>query len=226
LLKEKLRFPGIPGFFLSQNRQPAAKERNVQIKQLDPNATDLPLDRIIYIYRQAFGEAPWNEGYKCPKCESEFPLAETSKVCPRCVLTGESVYLVEYWPYDIVLADFEAQMKMPNAICLVAEIAGEVVGFAWGYDVLMSEELAEKIEAPRVARKLDGRFFCLDECAVEPCLQIKGIGKSIVRQIRSMERTQRFLVRTRSDCKMYPLLMHMGAEVVEKITRNRVIMVF
>ncbi|MBL7058251.1 GNAT family N-acetyltransferase [Patescibacteria group bacterium] len=115
-------------------------------------------------------------------------------------------------------------MMKPDPVCVIAQSDEGVVGFAWGYQVSASPELDEHLDAPNLHRSLNGDFFYLDECALVPAYQGKGIGKLLVSHIFCEQQQGQILLRTMSDSRMYNLIKHMKGETVQHISRERVIM--
>ena len=180
--------------------------------------------KIASVYQQSFGGEPWNEGYLCPLCESVFARTPVLNTCPKCAEQFMKILVVEYWPMNKVILDFYHEMKKPNPICLVAQSDSKVVGFAWGYQISAHQDLDSHLDAPDLHRLLHGDFFYLDECALTPHYQGRGIGKLLVNQIFHEQREGRVLLRTMNESRMCNLIKNMGGEVVQHISRNRVIM--
>ena len=178
---------------------------------------------IVYVYQQAFGGEPWNEGYLCPVCETAVALADGPKECPECAKLGRSVIMVEYWPESKVVSDYYREMMRPGSLCVIARDNKETIGFAWGYKVSVTPELDKHLEAPELHTLIDGDFFYLDECAVVPQHQGKGFGALLMERVRGTSR--RILLRTMDGSRMCRLVTRMGGKIVQHISRGRVIMV-
>lgn len=177
---------------------------------------------ITDAYREAFGGEPWNEGYLCPICGLIVSLGTGFRICPDCAGESQRVLLVEYWAASKVISDFYNEMRKPGAMCLVSEKDGAVIGFAWGYQIVVSPELAEHLEALGLDERVQGSFFYLDECAVVPAYQGRGIGRLIVRRVFAEK--QRILLRTLNGSRMFRIVSHLGGEIIQYISRERVIM--
>jgi GNAT superfamily N-acetyltransferase len=202
---------------------------NISIQKVEPfrfGYSEEMVRSIVLVYRKAFGGEPWNEGYVCPVCGDAFPLAEIRALCPSCATRGESVLLVEYWPTSKVISDFYREMKKPEALCLVAKNdAGKVVGFIWGYKIVVDEHIDDYLEAPGLSRLIGGEFFYLDDAAVLPEYQRKGIGKNLIAHMLRMRPQKNILARTLDQSQMFRILTDFNGKTVLDITRNRVIVV-
>ncbi len=179
---------------------------------------------IAEAYRLTFGGEPWNEGYKCPVCESVLPLAMNARTCPACEAKGKQVLLAEHWPIGKIISDFYGEMSRAGAVCFIARAEGALVGFAWGYEMDVLPETDVHLEAPGLYRLLRGQFFYLDEVAVLPALQGRGIGKDLVRNIVLSQDQPNIILRTLYGSQMFHLARHMRGETILHISRQRVIM--
>lgn len=193
------------------------------------SSDDFLVRGLVRVYQEAFGGEPWNEGYKCPLCEAIFPLSFTETICPPCRSNdNKQIELVEYWPAEQVMADFYAEMAKPGAICVVdcgqAGPDWPVRGFAWGYDLTVGPATEQKLESPGLSDLVTGTFFYLDECAVLPSYQSQGRGKVLLGAIFSQQPHRLILLRTLMDSRMCRMIQRMGGEIVQHISRNRVIM--
>lgn len=191
---------------------------------VNPLARPSYVTQIVSVYRLAFGGKPWNEGYLCPRCQAVVALEHRDAICPVCRANGRSVLLVEYWPVSKVTLDFYAEMEKPGALCAVAHEMDCVFAFAWGYLVRAGQELDVHLEAEGLHNVLEGDFFYLDECAVHPAAQGQGMGKNLVRYIFGQQPQKKVLLRTMDNSRMCSLIKHMGGEIMQKISRDRVIM--
>ena len=181
----------------------------------------MAVNGIIDVYRAAFGNAPWNEGYKCEACESVFPMGISAPTC--CKSCGGT--LVEFWPAEVVLSDFQKEMKKPKAVCFVALENSSVVGFVWGYEVKREVSLSTYLDAPDVHTCLtEEHYFYLDECAVEPTMQRKGAGKLLIKEILSKQECEHILLRTLNDSPMRAIISKFGGSILQHSSRERVIM--
>lgn len=179
--------------------------------------------QIARAYRQIFGDEPWDEGYRCLTCEAIFPLRGTFVLCPQCEERGETAELVDYWPEEKVASDFCLEMSKPGSRCLVARDGDDLVGFAWGYQLAVNDELDGKLEAPGLASLLpSGTFFYCDETGVIKSYRNQGVGTKLARSLFSGQ--ERVLLRTLADSTMFRIVKRLGGGVVSRITRNRVIM--
>ncbi|MFA6521817.1 MAG: GNAT family N-acetyltransferase, partial [Candidatus Gracilibacteria bacterium] len=177
----------------------------MKIIKINPFEQPQMVGAIASVYQQSFGGEPWNEGYLCPLCESVFASTPTLSTCPKCTEQSLSVLVVEYWPISKVVSDFYREMKNPNPICTVAQSDDGVIGFAWGYQVSAGSDLDKYLDAPDLRQSLRGDFFYLDECALTPFHQGRGVGKLLVKQIFREQKQGRILLRTMNDSRMYNL---------------------
>lgn len=191
----------------------------MNIVKIDPFGQSAKVKAIALAYQQAFGGEPWNEGYICPVCEKVFARVPSIETCSVC---GDLV--IEYWPIAKIVEDFQREMNKTDALCIVAMEQESVIGFAWGYRVSVDHTLDEHLDAPDVHRLLHGDFFYLDECALVPEYQGKGIGTVLVEQIFFQQPFKHVLLRTMRDSRMFSIVRHKGGNVVLSITRGRVIM--
>jgi ribosomal protein S18 acetylase RimI-like enzyme len=181
------------------------------------------VESIVSIYVHAFGNEPWNEGFICPICRTTFPISHPHEHCAECEKKSKHILLAEYWPRSTVLADFYREMAKPEPICIVAK-ASATVGFAWGYRVTVNKELSTKLEAPDLYQRIEGDFFYLDECAIAPSHQGRGIGKALVHGLLRAQNQDRILLRTLMHSRMHALITHMDGTEIVRISRNRVMM--
>lgn len=182
------------------------------------------INDIARAYQQTFAGYPWFEGYKCPVCGKGFPLSHTEKTCAMCSTTEKQVLLVDYWPSSTIVSDFNKEMAKPGAICVVANVNEEIIGFTWGYNVLGSPDLDSRLDAPSLHQRHSGKYFYLDEVAVVPDYQGKGVGRKLIAKIICMQLHEQILLRTKEDGPMFNLVLKIGGEVIQRISRERVIM--
>jgi ribosomal protein S18 acetylase RimI-like enzyme len=115
-------------------------------------------------------------------------------------------------------------MQKPEALCIAAEDAGRLLGFAWGYWIAADANIDGYLEAPGLHALVSGDFFYLDEVAVTPERQRAGVGKMVVREIFERQSRKSILLRTLHESQMFRLIEHMGGRTVLHISRGRVIM--
>ncbi|MBI4599742.1 GNAT family N-acetyltransferase [Candidatus Uhrbacteria bacterium] len=131
----------------------------------------------------------------------------------------------ETWDIETIKKDFSNEMKRRGAVCVVAQIEAEVVGFAWGYTISTPDPaLEEHLDAPGIHNALYGNYFYLDECAVTPSQHGRGIGKKIVQAIFAEQKHAQALLRTKDGSPMFHLIARMGGNVIQRISGERVIM--
>jgi len=197
---------------------------SISIHRIEPSSDPETVRGVVAAYQRTFGGEPWNEGYVCPVCGDAFPLSRTDRSCPSCARNGRSVLLNEYWPASKVASDFDREMGKPEALCLVAKDGDVVVGFIWGYQIVIDEHIDDYLESPGLSRLINGPFFYLDDAAVIPEYQCQGIGKKLVAQMLRVQPEKNILARTLDGCRMFRILTDFRGETVLHITRNRVIM--
>lgn len=192
----------------------------MKIRNIDTSREPETVLAIASAYQQAFGYAPWNEGFTCQKCKFKYPLSYSDRHCSQCDTTDE---LVEYWPKDRVLSDFRSEMRNQGSLCVVAEEKSEVVGFAWGYDLTMCEETSYKLDSPNLHTLVSGKIFYLDEIAVIPTRQGKGVGKRLMEAIIPAG-NKVALLRTLAKSPMQYLASSLGWREIMSISQERIIM--
>ncbi|MCX6797964.1 MAG: GNAT family N-acetyltransferase [Candidatus Falkowbacteria bacterium] len=196
----------------------------MKIEKIDPFRQVELVGAIILAYQQTFGQAPWNEGYKCPICNLTLSLNERQTCCPDCLNKGKSVLMVKYWPTSKVLSDFYQEMSKPDSLCLVAKGDEEILGFSWGYQISINPEIDAHLEAPGLHKLVSGNYFYLDEVAVLPQYQGKGIGRNLIKQLFENQPYKRIILRTLKESQMSNLIISMAGEIILPISRDRVIM--
>lgn len=182
------------------------------------------VEAIASIYRQSFGGEPWNEGYVCPVCSAIYALSCDIKICVNCAGDSKNVLLVECWPLQKVVTDFYTEMSKSDPVCIVAQADKNVIGFAWGYRVSANPDLDMHMEAHDLHHSLEGDYFYLDECALSPKHQGCGIGKLLVRHIIREQSHVEVLLRTMNNSRMCSLIKNMEGEIIQHVSRGRVIM--
>lgn len=209
--------------------------KTVAIQQLLPfdarsyHASNL-VKETVEVYRKVFGGSPWNEGYKCPVCNGVYALDYQHRYCPKCgefdcrCGPGAKIPLVEFWPTSQVMTDFYSQMKKNGALCLVAVKSQGVIGFTWGYELSVSADVDEHLEAPGLHKIIVGEYFYLDEVGVLPGYQKQGIGKKLLEKLFLKQGRKPILLRTLKESPMRRLIEKMGGKIVLEISRDRVIM--
>ena len=196
----------------------------MKIEVINPFKQHDVVENVVFAYQKVFGGEPWKEGYKCPICEKEVSLIFESKFCPVCQSDEKSILLVESWPKSKVVSDFYREMSKPEALCLVANKRQGVIGFTWGYKINITHETDAYLDAPNIHKLVTGEVFYLDEVAVLPEYQSKGIGKRLVKEIISNQKHKTILLRTLADSPMFYLTKNIGGKVILNISRGRVIM--
>lgn len=195
----------------------------MKIEKIDPACPETAA-KIASVYKTTFGSEPWNEGWVCPSCQTIFPLAHPAENCPACASQGNSILLREYWPLPKIVSDFQTEMAKPKSLCLVAVSGTEIVGFAWGYEIIVDPETDRYLEAPGLHQIASGAYFYLDEAAILPPYQGQGIGSKIIRRIFAEQEQNSILLRTLKNSRMFRIIQKMDGRPTLSISRDRVIM--
>ena len=196
----------------------------MNIEKINPFRQPDLVTSIVSVYQKVFGNAPWNEGCKCPVCGQTYSLDKNATYCLNCRNEDNLVILTEYWPTSRVISDFYREMQKPNAICIVAIVDYKVVGFTWGYEINISGEIDFHLDAPGLSEVINGSVFYLDEVAVLPEFQGQGIGSQLINQIFLSQPNKKVLLRTLDESKMFKIIKKMDGGPIMPISNNRVIM--
>ena len=199
----------------------------MKIEIINPYTQPAVVEEIANIYQKVFGDLPWNEGYKCPACDSSFSLRIESKLCPNCIQQELHILLIPYWPVSKIISDFYHEMARNKSICIIGNINSEIIGFAWGYEIIMSEETDTYLGARGLSTKTGiKKFFYLDEVGIKPNNQCQGFGKKLLTAIFSLQNEKNIMLRTMKDSRMYFLIKNIGGREIFSITNSKsVIMV-
>lgn len=202
----------------------------MEVKDVKPFKDAKTVAQIAMVYQQAFGNAPWNEGYKCPICETVVPLNSFDLVCPVCLKKANSINLIEYWPISKVISDFYAEMAKPESFCLTVEDE-QVLGFVWGYKLETTPITSLYLEAPGLDKIIKKRFtsaerdfLYIDEVAISPKYQGQGIGYRLMENVFYRYPGKTLYLRTLENSAMFKLATKMEGKIVLKISKGRVIM--
>ncbi len=192
--------------------------------KIDPFKQPETVEAISLVYQQSFGGEPWDEGYLCPVCKKVFALIPSIKICSSCAEQLRNVLVVEYWPTSKIIRDFYREMMNPDSICVIVQSHEKVIGFVWGYRVSTNPDLDKHLDALNLHQSLYGNFFYLDECAIMPSCQGRGIGKLLVNYVLREQQQKQVLLRTMDKSRMYNLIKNIGGEIVQRISHGRIIM--
>lgn len=198
----------------------------IKIRRLNQYPPPEELRQIVQAYRLIFGSEPWNEGYKCPLCEATYPISNSplELTCPKCNKAGRQILMIDYWPEATVISDFYNQMMKKSARCFVAEDNKKIIGFAWGYEIIINQQTSNYLEASGLTNLLEvGKVhFYGDETAVlkEYCHQ--GIGTRLTKELFTGEKN--ILLRTLAGSTMHHIINRLGGEIILPISRERIIM--
>lgn len=202
----------------------------MEVKVIKPFKDAKTVAQIAMVYQQAFGNAPWNEGYKCPICETVVPLNSFDLVCPVCLKKANSINLIEYWPISKVISDFYAEMAKPESFCLTIKDK-QVIGFTWGYKLENTPATSLYLEAPGLDEIIKKEYLCgkmdflyIDEMAVSPEYQGQGIGFELMTNVFYRYPRETIYLRTLEDSAMFKLVIKMEGKTILKISKGRIIM--
>lgn len=130
----------------------------------------------------------------------------------------------ESWEINTIISDFKKEMKKPEAVCVIAQLHKKIIGFTWGYKISSNPMLDKHLDASGLHKILSGDYFYLDEVAIIPDLQKKGIGGELINKIFGEQTYEQVLLRTKEDGPMFKLITKRGGEIIQHISQNRVIM--
>lgn len=109
---------------------------------------EVPLALLAGYFRAWFHEPPWNEVYRCPRCNppDDFGAqgrfgADAGPVCPTC-----GTELEDYWTDARVERYSQDIFAKPGFHGYVAEAPQGIVGWTWSYDARAVPELADVAE--------------------------------------------------------------------------------
>ena len=199
---------------------------NMKIVRMKPFSQPSEVGQIVSIYKEVFGEDPWNEGYKCPVCGNNYALSLNLNLCPNCLQLGKKIVLTEYWTTSQIITDFYREMSLPGSVCYLAKNdQGEIVGTTWAYEMMSGVETDMILEAPGLFKLLGAkRYFYLDEIAVLKHFRGKGVGKDLYSALCNQATTGRILLRTKRGSSAYRMVLKSGGRVRLNISGGRVIM--
>lgn len=192
----------------------------MKINLINPKTEPLAILKIVKAYKLAFASDPWNEGYVCPSCQANFPLTKKRQICPEC----SSAPLVEYWPTAKVATDFYQEAKKPDFICLALSDKSRVIGFTWGYSIIIDKDSAKKLDAPGLEKIITGKFFYIDEIAIIPSHQGRGLGKRLFESLLKNIKNEQIILRTKNNSVMSNLTKLFDGKIIKEISNERIIM--
>jgi hypothetical protein len=196
----------------------------IKIEEVNPFENVGILLQVLDVYIETFGNEPWNEGFECTVCKSLFPLKYEKTFCEKCFQEKNvETILNPFWTREKVLEDLKKEMSYKGAEFYGVFFGGKVVGLSWGYLLEISRKNAEEIQAPGLEEFLKRNFFYIDECAILPEFQNRGIGNTLLKGIISGVKSNSIL-RTLDNSPMCKLVKSLGGEVVMNISMGRVIM--
>jgi len=188
----------------------------------DPYHHPHTIAEIADAYQAIFGDEPWNEGQKCPKCGTLFNRKNPQTLCNSASCTPLRVLLVERWPRSTVIENIYHEVSEEGGKCLLAYRRKKLAGFAWGYPRAVTSKLSDELEAPGLHEHISGRLFYVDEVAVLPAYRGRKIAQHLYRKL--IENEGNLFLRTHKDSPMRHIAEKEGARVIQNISRDRVIM--
>lgn len=135
-----------------------------------------PVSNKTRLYKQVFGEAPWNEGFVCRNCEALYP---TSGGKPESCRNCGDEKIEEFYDDAELGRELEALTKKDGYVERVADILDEgLVGFAWGWvsdlETLNREKLS--LEGEAMSSMLTNIGECFPEYDGSPVYYFAEIG--------------------------------------------------
>lgn len=130
----------------------------------------------------------------------------------------------EDWDIETIKNDFTNEMNRPGALCVIAQIKNQIVGFAWGYTASHNRELDDHLDGLDHCTRLTNDCFYLDECAVAPEHHGNRIGTRLIKKIFALQQCKKILLRTKCGSQMHRLITKMGGKIIQHIADGRVIM--
>ena len=101
--------------------------------------SDLPT--LVRLYVEVFAAPPWNEVAKCPSCSKFYgPELQKASLSPCCLVPLSAAY-PEQKTIEYILGEFSKPQAQTR---FIDSIQGELVGFAWGYQIQNIHVLAQK----------------------------------------------------------------------------------
>ncbi|MEI6191069.1 MAG: GNAT family N-acetyltransferase [bacterium] len=132
----------------------------------------------------------------------------------------------EVWAIDQIVADFKKEMLKIGAVCYLAQEQKKIVGFTWGYNIYVDEKIDVYLDSPGLYDIIGPqKYLYIDEVAVLPEFQNKGIGKSLVTSMCGDNNSLPVLLRTKDNSPAHKMFLGLGGKVVLNISRERVIMI-
>lgn len=176
----------------------------IRYLKFEPWQSEELLSDLVDCYREVFGDTPWNEWKRCQRCNTKWgkndPLLEEIEF-RHC-----GMELVDFWPAEIVSSDILREVT-PEASCWLAINSEGVIGFCWGYPVILSE-LEKKLELFGMTHAIEKIFGKTSIVAYQDELGLKqhyrglGIAKEMFKKRLEDFRQQKLtvgVVRTKTN---------------------------
>ena len=170
---------------------------------------------IAPLYREAFGESNWEEGFQCTTCGKKYRLsaAPAERTCISC--RGS---LSECYPLESTIAVLEQELKRTNLrLMLITDTLP--IGFQWGWitdlpslnkDKLdLSQEAFSQLESTLKSmvpeRSAPDLWFYLSEIGVAPERRGQGLSSLMMKSLMSYVREQNLnmILRTSTQSELY-----------------------
>jgi hypothetical protein len=149
------------------------------------------LKAIALLYAEVFGGEPWNEVWRCSSCGGFFGLNLTQKMPSPCC----SQPLVAAYPEKETIEYINDELTKPFAQKRLFYAEGQLVGFAWGYQIPNTAYLAkEKWSRSRQTQEkiinaigqyidVNSPLYYISEVGVSPLFRRNGIGLQLTRSL-------------------------------------------
>lgn len=109
-----------------------------------PELLQVYLHSFVRCYQNVYAAAPWNEWMKCPQCEKNWGISQSS-ILAKINFRHCGMIIGDYWPTEYLVVKANEWRKIPGCSFWIAVVGAEVVGFGIGYprtvDDLQAREL-------------------------------------------------------------------------------------
>lgn len=157
--------------------------KNISLVRYSPYYNNHALTaQLVECYREVFADSPWHEWLKCPRChkywgkkDQDFLAANKFHHC--------NTPLVDFWPREQVIYDLYHEISSKTS-CWLAMQNDSVVGFCWGYPIILSD-LEDKLNISLSTQpELKGvkRLAYQDEVGVLSAYRGQKIAKKMIAQ--------------------------------------------
>jgi hypothetical protein len=138
--------------------------------------------QLVECYRNVFADKPWNEWVRCSICGKYWGLEDYEHLLSINFVHCE-LPVVDFWHRSTVISDLRHEIT-GDASCWLAVDGDNVIGFTWGYPILLPE-IEKKLMipfGPEAIRDLspDALVAYQDEVGVIASHRNKKIAKGLV----------------------------------------------